>query len=123
MNRLGYSFFKSAIVLSAIFSINILDTIWQTLHDNQKTLLRVLAETVKAETEENIGKIVRSELNYNRYHKAMKRLKRLNLIVIKSFKDEQDQIELHPLVKEFVLQKYPLQNERSKFITLFVNFS
>ena len=59
---------------------------------------------------------------HNRFRKAMRRLKRLNLIVIKSLKDEQDQLELHPLVKEFVLQKYPLQNERSKFITLFVNF-
>jgi len=108
--------------LAAIFSINILDTIWQTLNENQKTLLRSLSETVKAETEENIAKIINPELKYNRFHKAMKRLKRLNLIVIKSLKDEQDQLELHPLVKEFVLQKYPLQNERSKFITLFVDF-
>ncbi|MEN8185528.1 MAG: NB-ARC domain-containing protein [Bacteroidota bacterium] len=108
--------------LSAIYSVNILNAIWDTLNDNQKVLLRSLAETVKAEIEKDLGKIVNPELNYNRFHRAMKKLKRLNLIVTKVLKDEKDQLELHPLVKEFVLQKYPLQNERSKFITLFVNY-
>lgn len=108
--------------LAAIFSTTVLNTIWNTLNDHQKTLLRSLTETVKAEAEQNLGQILNPEMSYNHFHKALNRLKRLNLIVIKSLKDKADQIELHPLVKEFVLQKYPLQRERSKFITLFVNY-
>ncbi|WP_276975488.1 NB-ARC domain-containing protein [Flavobacterium filum] len=108
--------------LAAIFSQNILDVIWITLNTDQKFLLRSLAELVKAETQDNIGKIINSELNFNHFHKSIRRLKRLNLIVTKSLENEIDQLELHPLVKEFILQKYPLLNERSKFITFFVNF-
>jgi hypothetical protein len=44
-----------------------------------------------------------------------------NLVEIKSYSLNEDQIELHPLVKEFVLAKYP-KTERAKFITLFVQY-
>jgi len=108
--------------LAAIFSQNILDVIWNTLNEDQKILLRSMAELVKAETENNIGEIIDSELTFNHFGKSIRRLKRLNLIVSKTLESEQEQLELHPLVKEYIIQKYPLQNERSKFITLFVNY-
>lgn len=108
--------------LAGIFSQNILDAVWNTLNSDQKILLRSMAELVKAETEKNIGQIINSEINYNHFFKSVRRLKRLNLIVTKSIDNEEEQLELHPLVKEFIIQKYPLQNDRSKFITLFVNF-
>ncbi|MCX6232774.1 MAG: TIR domain-containing protein [Bacteroidetes bacterium] len=107
--------------LSSILSKKILGAIWNSLNEKQKTLLMAFAEIVRAENQENLSKILSSELNYNQFSKAFKALKQLNLIVIKSMLDEQDTFELHPLVKEFVIQNFG-RVERSKFISLFFNF-
>lgn len=107
--------------LSSMLSNKILNAIWVSLNDKQRTLLMACAENVRSETEETLGKILDSELNYNQFNKALKALKQLNLVVIKSMPNEQDTFELHPLVKEFVIQRFG-RKERSKFITLFVNF-
>lgn len=102
---------------SSILSGKILDEVWKSLNDNQKTLIRGIAETVKPETEENLKEILQSELKPNRFNRSLKTLKNLNLVEFLSG----GEIELHPLVKEYVLTKYP-KNERAKFITLFVKY-
>jgi len=102
---------------SSILSGKILDAVWKSLNDNQKTLIRGIAETVKPELEENLNEILNSELKPNRFNRALKTLKNLNLVEILTG----GEIELHPLVKEYVLMKYP-KNERAKFITLFVKY-
>ncbi|TDN79364.1 NB-ARC domain-containing protein [Salegentibacter sp. 24] len=102
---------------SSILSSKILDEVWKSLNDNQKTLIRGIAETVKPETEENLKEILQTELKPNRFNRALKTLKNLNLVEFLSG----GEIELHPLVKEYVLTKYP-KNERAKFITLFVKY-
>jgi len=107
--------------LSSVLSNKILYAIWSSLNDKQKTLLMAFAEIVRAETQENLSTILSSELNHNQFTKAFKALKQLNLIVIKSRLDEQDTFELHPLVKEYVIHTFG-RVERSKFISLFVNF-
>lgn len=107
--------------LSSVLSNKILTAIWSSLNDKQKTLLMAFAEIVRAENQENLSSILSPELNYNQFSKAFKALKQLNLIVIKSMLDDQDTFELHPLVKEYVIQNFG-RVERSKFISLFVNF-
>ena len=107
--------------LAAILATNVLNTVWLSLNQKQRTLLRGMSETVKSETKENLAKILDSELKYNQFDRSLKTLLRFNLIVTKSMQGEPDELELHPLVKEFIIQKYP-QNERTKFITLFVNY-
>lgn len=107
--------------LSSVLSNKILTAIWSSLNDKQKTLLMAFAEIVRAETQDNLSTILSSELNHNQFSKAFKALKQLNLIVIKSMLDEQDTFELHPLVKEYIIQNFG-RVERSKFISLFVNF-
>lgn len=107
--------------LSSVLSNKILNAIWSSLNDKQKTLLMAFAEIVRAETYENLSKILSSELNPNQFNKAFKALKQLNLLVIKSRLDELDTFELHPLVKEYIIQNFG-RVERSKFISLFVNF-
>ncbi|MEA5427557.1 SIR2 family protein [Arcicella lustrica] len=102
---------------SAILSEKILNEVWNSLNDKQKLLIRGLSETVKPENEENLRNILDSELNGNQFIKSLRVLKNLNLIETLS----DGEIELHPLVKEFVLTKYH-RNERAKFITLFVKF-
>ncbi|WP_091430009.1 SIR2 family protein [Flavobacterium degerlachei] len=102
---------------SAILSEKILNEVWNSLNDKQKILIRGISETVKPEKEENLKTILDSELNANQFHKSLRVLKNLNLIETLS----DGEIELHPLVKEFILTKYP-RNERAKFITLFVQY-
>ena len=79
------------------------------------------AEIVRAETQDNLIKILATELNYNQFLKAFKALTQLNLIVVKSMLGEIDTYELHPLVKEYIVHNLG-RIERSKFISLFVNF-
>lgn len=102
---------------SSILSEKILTAVWQTLNDKQKNVIRGIAETVRPELEENLKMILGSQINPNQFYKSIRTLKNLHLI--ETLKD--GEIELHPLVKEFVLTKYP-KTERAKFITLFVKF-
>ncbi len=102
---------------SSILSEKILDEVWKSLNEKQKTLIRCIAETVNPETEENLKSIFDSELNPNQFNRTLKTLKNLNLVETLT----EGEIELHPLVKEYVLTKYP-KNERAKFITLFVKY-
>ncbi|HBN06469.1 MAG TPA: hypothetical protein DD434_11885, partial [Bacteroidales bacterium] len=106
---------------SSILSEKILNEVWYSLNNKQQTLLRGIAETVKPETLSNLKKIMESELNVNQLDKAFKVLKNLNLIELKSSDISEDQIELHPLVKEFISLKFP-KTERAKFITLLVQY-
>lgn len=104
---------------SSILSEKILDSVWNSLNDKQKTLLRGVAETVKPETISELKHILEPELNNNQFNKAFKVLKNLNLLELKSSSISEEQVELHPLVKEFILSKFP-QKERAKYITLLV---
>jgi len=106
---------------SSILSEKILNEVWYSLNEKQQTLLRGVAETVKPETLSNLKKIIEPELNSNQFDKAFKVLKNLNLIELKSSANSEDQIELHPLVKEFIGSKFP-QTERARFITLLVQY-
>ncbi len=107
--------------IASILASNVLKTIWDTLNYKQQILLRGMAETVRSETEKDLSIILSPELNYNQFLKSFRALSTLNLIVVKSRENEPDVYELHPLVKEYVRQKYA-RNERTKFITLFVNY-
>jgi hypothetical protein len=105
---------------SAILSQNILTKVWHSLNYKQQYLIRAIAETVKSETIANLKKILDKEFNNNQFDRALKTLKNLNLIETKdAYKEEE--IELHPLVREFVLTKFQ-KSERAKFITLLVKF-
>lgn len=106
---------------SSILSEKILNEVWYSLNEKQQTLLRGIAETVKPETLSNLKKIIEPELNNNQFDKAFKVLKNLNLIEVKSSDISEEQIELHPLVKEFISSKFP-RTERAKFITLLVQY-
>ena len=102
---------------SSILSEKILSVVWESLNDKQKILIRGIAETVRPEIEDNLNLILESQLNPNQFQKSLRTLKNLNLIETL----KQGEIELHPLVKEFVLTKYP-KKDRAKFITLFVKY-
>ncbi len=81
-------------------------------------VLRTLAESVKAETTEDYSEMLRSELNYKNFNKALKALRNLNLIVNKR---DTNYIELHPLVKEYIRKNYQT-SDRSKYISLIISY-
>ncbi|MGF1747086.1 hypothetical protein, partial [Vibrio minamisatsumaniensis] len=103
---------------STILSKNVLSNIWTSLHNRDRLLLRTLAESVVAESTEDYAEILRPELNYNQYQKALKALRNFNLIVEKR---GSNYIELHPLVKEFIRKNYQT-SERNKYISLIVTY-
>jgi tetratricopeptide (TPR) repeat protein len=121
MENIGNTSFFDEENFSAILSQKVLSHIWETLNRKQQILLCGIAETVRPETVDNLKKILGSELNNNQFEKAFKVLKGLNLIEFKTSSISKDLVELHPLVKEFILSKYQ-RNERSKFISLLVKF-
>lgn len=106
---------------SSILSEKILTVVWHSLNAKQQTFLRGAAEIVKPETFSNLKKVLEPELKSNQFDRAFRVLKNLNLIEIKSSEISEDQIELHPLVKEYISSKFP-KKERAKFITLFVQY-
>ena len=100
---------------------NTLDVLWKSLNQKQQTLLRGMAEMVTSFDKDELDTIFKSVLSSNQFNKAFKFLNSLNLLVVKSQEGKKDLFELHPLVKEYILNKYR-RNERSKFIMLIVNF-
>lgn len=103
---------------SSIMSEKVLGSIWGSLHDRDKLVLRTLAESVKSEELDDYAEVLSSEINYKNFLKAIKALKSLNLIVVKR---QSSYIDLHPLVREFVRKNYQ-SSERKRFITLFINY-
>lgn len=97
-----------------------LRSIWGTLNENQKTLLRTLGELERAETEERLLEMVGS-LPWNRFAKALRVLKSLHLVVIKSQPGQAEHLELHPLVRSFIRSEFPRQ-DRDRFITPIIVF-
>jgi tetratricopeptide (TPR) repeat protein len=92
-----------------------LNSIWKTLKDREQIVLRGMAETVKAATEAEIGDYLAPELNFNKFQKALKALRVLNLVVVKKRPNLGDVLELHPLVRQFVRRTFTIQ-ERATFI-------
>lgn len=90
--------------------------IWASLNPKQQTVLRYLAELVHPEAEQRAASYLGHILNYNQFSKAIKALKTLNLVVVKSpGNDAPDTIELHPLIRDFIRRRFPM-SERAECI-------
>ncbi|MEP6869653.1 MAG: hypothetical protein ABJA20_14175 [Novosphingobium sp.] len=81
---------------------DVLSSIWDTLPGRERTLLRLMAEAVRPETEQQIARFASSQLTQKNFQRALKSLKSLNLIVVKPEVDAPDLYDLHPLVRQFV---------------------
>ncbi len=92
-----------------------LSSIWNTLKDRERSVLRHLAETVAPTTELQLADYIRRTTNYNQMAKAIKSLRGLNLLVSRAIEDGQEVLELHPLVRAFVRTTFP-RAERKTFI-------
>jgi hypothetical protein len=99
----------------------ILSEIWTTLKDEQKDVLRYLAEIPHGEPEQWVASCLSHILNYNRFSKAIKVLKGLNLIVAKPSDGAGEIIELHPLVKTFIRKSFH-KDEQAPIVEKIINF-
>lgn len=97
-----------------------LSSIWQTLQERQKLVLRAMAETVRPETDEQVAKYLRGRLTFQQVMKALRSLRSLNLIVLKPRDGSADVFELHPLVREFVRRTFPMK-DRLGFLESIIN--
>lgn len=98
-----------------------LDSIWKTLHERETLVLRALAETVRPETETQIGDYLRNRMNFNRVMRALRSLRSLNLIVVKYRAGAPDVLELHPLIRQYIRTTFP-KRDRLSFIDVIISF-
>jgi tetratricopeptide (TPR) repeat protein len=101
--------------------ISTLDSIWKTLNERERLVLRSLAETVRPETEARIGDYLKDRIHFNRLIRALRSLRSLNLIVVKSRSGSEDVLELHPLIREYIRRTFP-KNDRLSFIDVIISF-
>ncbi|MGN8257733.1 SIR2 family protein [Pseudomonas sp. SMSB3] len=104
--------------VSTLISEKILENLWSGLKDREKVILRTLSISGLAESEDAIKKILDKKLNHNQLTRAIKSLKALNLVVTK--KDE-GYLELHPLVREFIIHNYGKEDQES-YVGLYVSY-
>jgi tetratricopeptide (TPR) repeat protein len=84
----------------------ILDPIWETLKEKQKTILRTMAELVKPETEDLLGEFLGPRMHWAQFAKHTRTLIGLNLIVVKPRAHDTDLLDLHPLVREYIRNRF-----------------
>ncbi|WP_421580718.1 hypothetical protein [Shinella sp. M31] len=96
---------------------SLLTSIWKTLPEREKVVLRAMAETMRPENEELIADVVSAKLNFKNFKKALKSLVNLNLVLVKPERNSPDLFDLHPLVRQFVRRTFGRQ-ERVGFIKI-----
>lgn len=80
----------------------LLNSIWKTLHEREKVVLRAMAETMRPETEDLIANVVSAKLNFKNFKRALRSLANLNMVLVKPERNSPDLFDLHPLVRQFV---------------------
>jgi hypothetical protein len=109
---------KSDDNISSLISATILENLWQGLKERERVILRTLSISGLAESEEAISQIISKKLNHNQVQRALKSLKLLNLVVMK---EDEGYLELHPLVREFIVHNYGKEDQES-YVGLYVSY-
>jgi tetratricopeptide (TPR) repeat protein len=92
-----------------------LNSIWNTLSEREKLVLRSMAETVRPESLSEIADYLARAVKYHKVAKTMTALRSTNLVVVKPRPGASDLFELHPLVRQFIRQHFS-RPERKTFI-------
>nr|WP_064836868.1 NB-ARC domain-containing protein [Rhizobium phaseoli] len=80
----------------------LLSSIWKTLVEREKVVLRAMAETMRPESQDLIAEVVSGKLNFKNFQRALRSLVNLNLVLVKTERNSADVFDLHPLVRQFV---------------------
>jgi len=95
-------------------------SIWDTLNEHQKDVLRTMAELDQPELESKLLNILPGE-SANRIGKALRGLKSFYLIEIKSGQGGDPSLDLHPIIRQFIRREYP-KKEREPFVGRVIGF-
>lgn len=100
-----------------------LKSIWNTLNEKQQFILRCMAELTTPAGDEQLSKYLAFKLNWNQYLRAIKALRSLNLVIVKSTDSQSatEKFELHPLIREFIKSEYSM-SDRQSFIAPIVDY-
>lgn len=95
-------------------------SIWDTLTEHQKEVLRTMAEIDQPELESKLLSILPGE-NANRIGKSLKTLKSFYLIETKYGQNGDPSLDLHPIVRQFIRREFP-KKEREPFVGRVIGF-
>ena len=89
-------------------------TIWRMLNDQQRNVLRTMAELDRPESESRLLEVLPGA-NANRVNRVLKTLRSFHLIEIRTQEGGEPLLGLHPIIREFVKTNFP-RREREKYV-------
>ena len=92
-----------------------LRSIWQNLRERERIVLQALAETLRPTSALQLSDYLGSRLRYNQMSRAIRILRSLNLLVVKSLNSGDEGFELHPVIRAFIRGTFK-RSERVVFI-------
>ena len=93
-------------------------TIWAMLNDQQRNVLRTMAELDRPEPESQLFDILPG-INFNRVNRALRTLRSFHLIETRTQPGRGPLLGLHPIIREFVRLSFPKQEREQSVITIF----
>ena len=95
-------------------------TIWDTLNEHQRNVLRTMAELDRPESEDNLFEFIPG-ITINRVTRALRTLRSFHLIETRTQPEKPPLLGLHPIIREFVKTNFPMK-DREKYVGRILNF-
>ncbi len=95
-------------------------TIWEALNDQQRLVLRTMAELDQPEPESQLLEFLPG-INFNRVNRALNTLRSFHLIETRTQTGSEPLLGLHPIIREFVRSTFPKQ-ERERYVGTILDF-
>ena len=95
-------------------------TIWDTLNEHQRNVLRTMAELDRPESEDNLLKFIPG-ITINRLTRSLRTLRLFHLIETRTQPEKPPLLGLHPIIREFVKTSFPMK-DREKYVGRILDF-
>ena len=95
-------------------------TIWGTLNEQQRNVLRTMAELDRPEPERRLLDLLPG-VNVNRVNRALKTLRSFHLIETRMQLEGDLLLGLHPIIREFVRNSFP-KEDRERYVGAILDF-
>lgn len=95
-------------------------TIWRALNEQQKAVLRTMAELGRSETENRLLDLIPG-INANRVNRAQKTLRSFHLVESRTNPKGEALLGLHPIIREFIRANFP-RRERELYVGKILQF-
>ena len=95
-------------------------TIWDQLSNQQRRVLRTMAELDRPETESRLLDFLPG-VNVNRVNRALKTLRSFHLVETRTKPEGEPLLGLHPIIREFVRNSFP-KSDRERYVGSILGF-